>query len=54
MDLADDVAVADFFETIRGNVSKINDMKSIGANNRFLCGVCAFETLAETTKFLGI
>jgi hypothetical protein len=47
--LADYIAVADFLETVWGNVSKINDMKGVCTVHGLLGGVGTFETLAETT-----
>ena len=54
MDFADNVAVADFFETIRWYVSKVNDMEGIGAVDWLFCGIFASETLAETAKYFGV
>ncbi len=51
---ADNIAVADFFETIWWHVSKVDDMEGIGAVNWICCGIFAAETLAKTSKFFGI
>ena len=51
---ADDIAVANFFETFGRNVGKINDMEGIGAVHRWLGGVRTFESLAETAEFFSI
>ena len=48
MYFADDVAAADFFEMVGRNVSKVNDVKGVGAIDWWRGRVEAFETLAET------
>jgi hypothetical protein len=45
---ADDVAVADFFETVGRNVGKVDDVKGVGVVDWWHGRVGAFETLAET------
>ena len=53
-DFAYNIAVADFWEMISGNVSEVNNVKGVGAIN-WLCGeICASEALAEMTKFFGV
>ena len=51
---ADDIAVANFFETFGRNVGKINDMEGIGAVHRWLGGIRTVVSLAETAEFFGI
>jgi hypothetical protein len=51
---ADNIAVANFFETFGRNVSEVNDMEGICAVHRWLGGVRAFVSLAETSKFFSI
>ena len=54
LDLAYYIAVADFFETIRWYVDKVNDMEGISAVDWLFGGICASEALAETAKFFGV
>ena len=44
-DLANYIAVADFFETIRRYVCEVNDMEGVGSIYRRSGGVFAFEAL---------
>ncbi len=48
-DLADHIAVTDFFETIGRNIGVVNDVKGVGSIYRRFGGVFAFEALTETT-----
>ena len=51
---ADNIAVANFFETFGRNVSEVNDMEGVGAIYRWLGGIRTFESLAETSEFFGV
>ena len=53
-DFADNIAVADFFETIRRYVCEVNDMEGISAVDWLFGRICASEALAETAKFFGV
>ncbi len=54
VDFVDNIAVADFFEMIWWNVSKVDDMEGISVINWMCCRIFATETLAETSEFFGI
>ena len=51
---ADNIAVANFFETVGRNVGEVNDMEGIGAVHRWFGGVRTSESLAETAEFFSI
>jgi hypothetical protein len=53
-DFADDIAVANFFETVGRNIGEVNDMEDVGALHRRLGGTRTFVSLAETAEFFGI
>ena len=51
---ADNIAVANFFETFGRNVGKVDDMEGIGAVHRWLGGIRTVVSLAETAEFFSI